>query len=158
VGGRRVAGAGPWAVRGTASTMAAIAEALGMTLPGTAAIPAVHADRLRAAEATGTRAVALARSDLTPDKIITQKSIENATRVLLALGGSTNGVIHLAAIAGRLGYAFDLRRLNQLSDSTPVLAAVKPVGQDFYMEDFFAAGGIGAVLRELKALLHLDCM
>ena len=154
---RLVTTAGTCAVMGTASTMAAIAEALGMTLPGTAAIPAVHADRLRAAEATGTRAVALARSDLTPDKIITQKSIENATRVLLALGGSTNGVIHLAAIAGRLGYAFDLGRLNQLSDSTPVLAAVKPVGQEFYMEDFFAAGGIGAVLRELKPLLHLDC-
>jgi len=154
---RLVTTAGTCAVMGTASTMAAIAEALGMTLPGTAAIPAVHADRLRAAEATGTRAVALARSDLTPDKIITRKSIENATRVLLALGGSTNGVIHLAAIAGRLGYAFDLGRLNQLSDSTPVLAAVKPVGQEFYMEDFFAAGGIGAVLRELKPLLHLDC-
>jgi dihydroxy-acid dehydratase len=138
--------------------MAAIAEALGMTLPGTAAIPAVHADRLRAAEATGARAVALARSDLTPDRIITAKSIENAARVLLALGGSTNGVIHLAAIAGRLGHSFDLNRLNELSDTTPVLAAVKPVGQEFYMEDFFAAGGIGAVLRELKSLLHLDCM
>jgi dihydroxy-acid dehydratase len=95
---------------------------------------------------------------LTPDKIITAKSIENAARVLLALGGSTNGVIHLAAIAGRLGCSFDLKRLNQLSDTTPVLAAVKPVGQEFYMEDFFAAGGIGAVLRELKHLLHLDCL
>jgi dihydroxy-acid dehydratase len=78
--------------------------------------------------------------------------------VLLALGGSTNGVIHLAAIAGRVGIRFDLARLNALSDSTPVLAAVKPVGAEFYMEDFFAAGGIGAVLRELKPLLHLDCM
>jgi dihydroxy-acid dehydratase len=155
---RLVTTTGTCAVMGTASTMAAIAEALGMTLPGTAAIPAVHADRLRAAEATGARAVALAGSELTPDKIITAKSIENAARVLLALGGSTNGVIHLAAIAGRLGLAFDLNRLNELSDTTPVLAAVKPVGQDFYMEDFFAAGGIGAVLRELKALLHLDCM
>ena len=102
--------------------------------------------------------MSLARSDLTPDKIITGKAIENATRVLLALGGSTNGVIHLAAIAGRLGQAFDLKRLNELSDTTPVLAAVKPVGQEFYMEDFFAAGGIGAVLRELKPLLHLDCL
>ena len=150
--------AGTCAVMGTASTMAAIAEALGMTLPGTAAIPAVHADRLRAAEATGARAVALARSDLTPDKIITARPIENAARVLLALGGSTNGVIHLAAIAGRLGLKLDLKRLNELSDTTPVLAAVKPVGNEFYMEDFFAAGGIGAVLRELKPLLHLDCM
>jgi dihydroxy-acid dehydratase len=158
VEGRLVTTTGTCAVMGTASTMAAIAEALGMTLPGTAAIPAVHADRLRAAEATGARAVALALSDLTPDKIITPEAIDNAARVLLALGGSTNGVIHLAAIAGRLGHTFDLNRLNALSDTTPVLAAVKPVGQEFYMEDFFAAGGIGAVLRELKSLLHLDCM
>jgi dihydroxy-acid dehydratase len=158
VEGRLVTTAGTCAVMGTASTMAAIAEALGMTLPGTAAIPAVHADRLRAAEATGARAVALARSDLTPDKIITAGSIENAARVLLALGGSTNGVIHLAAIAGRLGLGLKLERLNELSDTTPVLVAVKPVGNEFYMEDFFAAGGIGAVLRELKPLLHLDAM
>src|SRR5689334_15104951 len=150
--------AGTCAVMGTASTMAAIAEALGMTLPGTAAIPAVHADRLRAAEATGARAVALARSDLTPARIITAASVENAARVLLALGGSTNGVIHLAAIAGRLGLKFDLQRLNELSDTTPVLAAVKPVGDTYYMEDFFAAGGIGAVLREIKPLLHLDAL
>jgi dihydroxy-acid dehydratase len=158
VEGRLVTTAGTCAVMGTASTMAAIAEALGMTLPGTAAIPAVHADRLRAAEATGVRAVALARSDLTPDKIITTGAIENAARVLLALGGSTNGVIHLAAIAGRVGLTFDLKRLNELSDTTPVLAAVKPVGTEYYMEDFFAAGGIGAIMRELKPLLNLDCM
>ena len=158
VEGRLVTTAGTCAVMGTASTMAAIAEALGMTLPGTAAIPAVHADRLRAAEATGARAVAMARSDLTPDKIITAAAVENAVRVLLALGGSTNGVIHLAAIAGRVGVKLDLKRLNALSDTTPVLAAVKPVGTEFYMEDFFAAGGIGAVLRELKPLLNLDCL
>src|SRR6185312_17329995 len=85
-------------------------------------------------------------------------SVENAARVLLALGGSTNGVIHLAAIAGRLGLKLDLERFNALSDTTPVLAAVKPVGDEFYMEDFHAAGGIGAVLRELKPLLDLDCM
>ncbi len=158
VEGRLVTTAGTCAVMGTASTMAAIAEALGMTLPGTAAIPAVHADRLRAAEATGVRAVALARGDLTPDKIITQGALDNALRVLLALGGSTNGVVHLAAIAGRVGLRLDLTRLNELSDTTPVLAAVKPVGDTYYMEDFFAAGGIGAVLRELKPLLNLDCM
>ncbi len=158
VEGRLVTTAGTCAVMGTASTMAAIAEALGMILPGTAAIPAVHSDRLRAAEATGVRAVQLAGSDLTPDKIITQASVENAVRVLLALGGSTNGVIHLAAIAGRAGVKLDLKRLNELSDTTPVLAAVKPVGNEFYMEDFFAAGGIGAVMRELKPLLNLDCM
>ncbi len=158
VEGRLVTTAGTCAVMGTASTMAAIAEALGMTLPGTAAIPAVHADRLRAAEATGVRAVELTRGDLTPDKIMTQGALENAVRVLLALGGSTNGVVHLAAIAGRVGLKLDLKRLNELSDTTPVLAAVKPVGDTYYMEDFFAAGGIGAVLRELKPLLNLDCM
>jgi dihydroxy-acid dehydratase len=157
VEGRLVTTAGTCAVMGTASTMAAIAEALGMTLPGTAAIPAVHADRLRAAEASGREAVRLAQGGLVPTDIITQASIENAMRVLLATGGSTNGVIHLAAIAGRAGLKFDLRRLNELSDTTPVLAAVKPVGQEFYMEDFFAAGGVGAVLRELKPLLNLEC-
>ena len=156
--GRLVTTAGTCAVMGTASTMAAIAEAIGMTLPGTAAIPAVHADRIRAAEATGVAAVRLVASNITPDKIMTQKALENATRVLLALGGSTNGVVHLAAIAGRLGLKLDLKRFNELSDTTPVLAAVKPVGNEFYMEDFYAAGGIGAVLRELKPLLHLDCM
>jgi len=156
--GRLVTTAGSCAVMGTASTMAAIAESLGMTLPGTAAIPAVHADRIRAAEATGGAAVRMVAMDLTPDKIITQQSIENATRVLLALGGSTNGVIHLAAIAGRAGVKLDLKRFNELSDTTPVLAAVKPVGTEFYMEDFYAAGGIGAILRELKPLLHLDCL
>ena len=92
-----------------------------------------------------------------PDKIITEHAVENALRVLLAIGGSTNGVIHLAAIAGRAGIKVDLNRLNELSDTTPVLTAVKPVGDTYYMEDFFAAGGIGAVLRELKPLLHLDC-
>ncbi len=158
VEGRLVTTSGTCAVMGTASTMAAIAEALGMTLPGTAAIPAVHADRLRAAEASGVEAVNMVRTGLTPDKIITPKSVENAVRVLLSLGGSTNGVIHLAAIAGRLGIPLDLNRFNELSDTTPVLAAVKPVGNEFYMEDFFAAGGIGAILRELKPLLHLDCM
>ncbi|MFL6947898.1 MAG: IlvD/Edd family dehydratase [Xanthobacteraceae bacterium] len=148
---------GTCAVMGTASTMACIAEALGMTLPGTAAIPAVHADRLRAAEATGMAAVKLIGSDLSPGKIITAQSVENALRVLLALGGSTNAIIHLTAIAGRAGIKVTLDQLNALSDTTPVLVNLKPVGQH-YMEDFFAAGGVGAVLRELKPLLHLDCM
>lgn len=156
VEGRLVTTAGTCAVMGTASTMAAIAESLGMTLPGTAAIPAVHADRLRAGEASGQEAVRLVQRGDAPGDIITEKSVENALRVLLAIGGSTNGVIHLAAIAGRAGIKFDLKRLNELSDTTPVLTAVKPVGQEFYMEDFFAAGGVGAVLAELKPLLHLD--
>jgi dihydroxy-acid dehydratase len=149
--------AGTCAVMGTASTMASIAEALGMALPGTAAIPAVHADRLRAAEASGARAVELAKNPLRPSQIITAKSVENALRVLLAIGGSTNAIIHLTAIAGRAGIHIDLRRLNELSDSTPVLVDLKPTGQH-YMSDLYAAGGLGAVLRELKPLLHLDCM
>jgi dihydroxy-acid dehydratase len=147
--------AGTCAVMGTASTMACIAEALGMTLPGTAAIPAVHADRLRAAEATGVAAVRLIDSKLTPSHVVTPESVENALRVLLAIGGSTNAIIHLTAIAGRLGIAVTLEQLNRLSDTTPVLVNLKPVGQH-YMEDFHAAGGVGAVLRELRPLLNLD--
>src|SRR6266404_5287973 len=117
---------GTCAVMGTASTMACLAEALGMTLPGTAAIPAVHADRLRAAEATGEAAVRLATSRLTPDRILTPEAIENALRVLLAIGGSTNAIIHLTAIAGRVGVAISLERLNRISDETPVLVDLKP--------------------------------
>jgi len=149
--------AGTCAVMGTASTMACITETLGMALPGTAAIPAVHADRLRAAEATGEAAVALARSRVTPAQILTPKAIENALRVLLAVGGSTNAIIHLTAVAGRVGVPIDLHALNRLSDETPVLVDLKPSGQH-YMEDFFAAGGMGAVLRELRDHLHLDCV
>jgi dihydroxy-acid dehydratase len=149
--------AGTCAVMGTASTMASIAEALGMALPGTAAIPAVHADRLRAAEASGARAVELAKNPIRPSQIITEKSVENAIRVLLAIGGSTNAIIHLTAIAGRAGVAVDLKKLNEWSDSTPVLIDLKPTGQ-YYMSDLYAAGGVGAVLRELKPVLHLDCM
>jgi dihydroxy-acid dehydratase len=149
--------AGTCAVMGTASTMACIAEALGMSLPGTAAIPAVHADRLRAAEATGAAAVRLLANPIRPSQVITRKSVENALRVLLALGGSTNAIIHLTAVAGRLGIDIPLSWLNELSDTTPVLVNLKPVGAH-YMEDFFFAGGLGAVLRELKPLLNLDCL
>jgi dihydroxy-acid dehydratase len=157
VEGQLAVTAGTCAVMGTASTMACIAEALGLILPGSAAIPAVHADRLRAAEATGAAAMRLIGSERTPDRIVNAKSVENALRALLALGGSTNAVIHLTAIAGRAGVKVSLDDLNRLSDSTPVLVNLKPVGNG-YMEDFFAAGGMGALLRELKPLLHLDCM
>jgi dihydroxy-acid dehydratase len=149
--------AGSCAVMGTASTMAALAEALGMSLPGTAAIPAVHADRLRAAEASGRQAMAMIGTELRPSRIITEKSIENALRVLLAIGGSTNALIHLTAIAGRVGVKISLDRLNAISDETPILVDLKPTGQH-YMSDLFSAGGIGAVMRELKPMLHLDCM
>ena len=157
VEGRLATTAGTCAVMGTASTMACLTEALGMCLPGTAAIPAVHADRLRAAEATGAAAVKLIGSQLTPDKIVTPKSVENALRVLLAIGGSTNAIIHMTAIAGRAGVPVSLKRLNELSDTTPVLVNLKPVGNG-YMEDLFAAGGMGALMREIKDLLHLDVM
>ena len=148
--------AGTCAVMGTASTMACLAEALGMSLPGGAAVPAVHADRLRIAEASGAEAVRLAASGPTPTQIVTREAIDNALRVLLAIGGSTNAVIHLAAIAGRVGLSVDLRHFNALSESTPVLVNLKPTGPH-YMEDFHAAGGMGAVLQELRPLLNLEC-
>src|SRR5665213_898911 len=140
--------AGTCAVMGTASTMASISEALDMILPGSAAIPAVHADRLRAAEETGRTAMALAAGKITPDKIVTEKSVENALRVLMAIGGSTNAVLHLTAVAGRAGIDIDLNRLNQISDTTPVLVDLKPTGPH-YMEDLFAAGGVVALFGSL---------
>ena len=148
---------GTCAVMGTASTMACIAETLGMTLPDTAAIPAVHADRMRAAEASGELAVKLGNGGLKPSQIITEKSVENAMRILLAIGGSTNAIIHLTAIAGRAGVKISLHRLNQLSDETPVLVDLKPTGQH-YMQDLHSAGGLKTVLWELRDMLHLDCL
>ncbi len=149
--------AGTCAVMGTASTMALIAETLGMMLPHTACIPAVHADRLRAGERTGALAARMAsRGGPVPSQIITQQSVDNAMRVLLAASGSTNAVIHLAAIAGRLGLDAGLDRLNAFSDSTPVLVDLKPAGVG-YMEDLHAAGGLEGILRELREQLALDC-
>ena len=156
VEGRLASTAGTCAVMGTASTMASIAEALGMMPAGAAAVPATDADRLRIAEESGRLAVEMIGTDRTPSKIISAKAIENATRVLLAIGGSTNAIVHLAAIAGRLGHPLDLKRLNELSDTTPVLVDLKPTGAH-YMIDLAAAGGIPAVMREMRHLLHLDC-
>ena len=152
-----VASVGTCSVMGTASTMACVAEALGIALPGSASPPAVTADRMRIAERSGAAAVALARSGLAPDRIITAKSLENALRVLLAIGGSTNGIVHLTAIAGRLGLPVDLARLDELGRETPVLVDLKPSGNG-YMEDFHHAGGVPALLRELQPLLHLDAL
>lgn len=148
---------GTCAVMGTASTMAAIAEAMGLALPRSATVPAVHAERLRIAEESGRAAVRMIGSSLTPRRLVTPQSVENALRVLLALSGSTNAVLHLTAIAGRAGIRVTLDDLNRLSDETPTLVNLKPVGSN-YMEDLDAAGGIAAVLRELAPLLHLDAM
>ncbi|HET7881453.1 MAG TPA: dihydroxy-acid dehydratase [Acetobacteraceae bacterium] len=153
--GRLATTAGTCGVMGTASTMACIAETLGMVPLGHGSIPAVHADRLRAAEEAGALAVKLITAPIRPSEIITAASVENAVRVLLALGGSTNALIHLTAIAGRRGVKIDLHKLNELSDTTPVLVDLKPTGEG-YMEDFHAAGGMPALLWELRDLLHLE--
>ena len=137
--------------------MACIAEALGMTVPGGATPPAVTADRIRVAERSGEVAVQMARAGLTIDKILTPEAFENAVRILLAMGGSTNGIVHLAAIAGRMGYTLDLKALDAMSRNTPVLLDLKPSG-DHYMEDFHAAGGMATLLHEMRSLLHLDAL
>jgi len=152
-----VASVGTCSVMGTASTMACIAEALGMTVPGGASPPAVTADRIRIAEESGRIAVQIAKTGLTIDKILTEKAFENAMRVLLAIGGSTNAIIHLTAIAGRMGFEMDLQALDRMGRDTPVLLDLKPSGQH-YMEDFHHAGGMATLLRELKPLLHLDAL
>ncbi|MGR3480997.1 dihydroxy-acid dehydratase [Salipiger marinus] len=157
ISGKLAPGPGTCMVMGTASTMALVSEAMGMMLPGGAAIPAVHADRMRHAEATGARAVAIAAEDLRPRQIMTEASMRNALRVLQAVGGSTNGVVHLAAIAGRLGFDLDLEDLDRLGAETPVLVDLKPSGQH-YMEDLFRAGGLVTVLREIGDLIARDCL
>ncbi len=148
---------GTCSVMGTASTMACIVEALGMALPGSASPPAVTAQRVRVAERSGAAAVALARSGITPSKILTTGAFENALRVLLAIGGSTNAILHLTAIAGRVGVKLDLARLDAMCADTPVLVDLKPSGEH-YMEDFDHAGGVPALLRELRPLLDLDAL
>jgi dihydroxy-acid dehydratase len=157
VGEQLVGSVGTCSVMGTASTMACIAEALGMMLPGSASAPATTAARVRIAEETGRQAVDIIGKRLTPDRILTAKAFENAFRVLLAIGGSTNAVIHLTAIAGRLGIGIDLAGVDRMSRNTPVLVDLKPSGGG-YMEDFDKAGGLTAVLRELRPLLHLDAL
>jgi dihydroxy-acid dehydratase len=157
VNNQLVASVGTCSVMGTASTMACLAEALGMTVPGGASPPAVTADRIRIAEETGARAVQMAHDRLTIDKILTPAAFENAMRVLLAIGGSTNGIVHLAAIAGRVGLEIDMQALDRMGRETPVLLDLKPSGQH-YMEDFHKAGGMTTLLRELKPLLRLEAM
>ncbi|EHR62810.1 IlvD/Edd family dehydratase [Saccharomonospora cyanea] len=157
VNSRLVGSVGTCSVMGTASTMACVSEAMGIALPGSATPPAVTADRARVAEETGRRAVGLAAEGLTIDRILTEDAFENALRVLLALGGSTNGIVHLAAIAGRLGFDIDLDTFDALSRETPVLVNLKPAGSH-YMEDLHRAGGVPRLLNELRDQLNLDAL
>ncbi|MDB5366069.1 MAG: Dihydroxy-acid dehydratase [Rhodospirillales bacterium] len=143
-------------VMGTASTMACITEALGFSLPNSSAAPATHAARRRLAEATGKRAVEMATSGAPrPSALVTEASIRNAMCVLQAIGGSTNGIVHLAAIAGRAGLKVDLDALDALGRDVPVLANLKPSGQH-YMEHFHHAGGLPRLMKEIADLLVLD--
>jgi dihydroxy-acid dehydratase len=143
---------------GTASTMTSLVEALGLSLPGTAAIPAVSAQRRRAAEATGARAVELARAGgPRPSEILTSEAFHNAITLLMAIGGSTNAVVHLLALAGRVGVELDLQRFHELSERTPVIANVRPSGEHL-VEQLFHAGGVPAVLKELDPLLDGDAL
>jgi L-arabonate dehydrase len=140
---------------GTASTMACIVEALGMSLPGSAAIPAVDARRQQAAETAGRMIVDLVARAVRPSTILVDRAFEDAIRVLHALAGSTNAILHLLAIAGRVGVDLNLSRFDELARSTPWLVNLKP-GGEYLMEDFFNAGGVPAVMAELGSLLHLD--
>jgi len=146
--------AGHCMVMGTASTMASMAEALGMTLPGNAAIPGPDSRRLALAELSGRRAVELALAGgPRPSEVLTAQAFDNAIRTDMAIGGSTNAIVHLLALAGRAGVDLTLRRFDELSKTTPLLVNVKPSGKHL-MEDFFHAGGLPVVLRELLPLLH----
>jgi L-arabonate dehydrase len=144
-------------VMGTASTMNSLAEALGIALPGNGAIPAPDARRLRLAEAAGRRIVALVHEDVRPSRIMTRLAFENAIILLSAVGGSTNAVVHLPAIAGRLGIDLPLELFDEISRHTPLIANMRPVGQ-YQMEDLFYAGGIPAVLKQLLPLLHGEAL
>ena len=142
---------------GTAATMMSTADALGLTLPGVSSIPAPDSNHSRMATRTGRRIVEMVWEDLKPSDIFTEKAFENAITCVMALGGSTNAIVHLVAMAGRLGIKLDLERFDGISRKTPWLANIRPSGK-YLMEDFFYAGGVRGLLAELKDLLHLDCM
>lgn len=144
-------------VMGTASTMASIAEAIGMALPGCAAIPAPDSRRRHMCERTGKQIVELVRRDIRPRDIMTVEAIENAIRVTMASGGSTNAIIHLVAIAGRLGMKLPLEKFDSISAETPFILNLRPSGK-YQMEEYFEAGGVPALMKELEPLLHGDCL
>jgi dihydroxy-acid dehydratase len=140
---------------GTASTMTSIAETLGMTLPGASSIPAVDANHSRMASSCGRRIVEMVWDDLKPSEILTLSSFENAITADMAIGGSTNAIIHLVALAGRAGIKLDLKTFDQISQRTPMIANLRPSGE-YLMEDFYYAGGLRALLNEIRPLLNLN--
>lgn len=142
---------------GTASTMATLVEGLGMTLPGTAAVPAMDSRRLQVAEECGARAVGLATEQLRPSHVLTREAFDNAITLMLAVGGSTNAIVHLLAIAGRVGVPLSLDRFHDLSARTPLVVNVRPAGEHL-VEQVFHAGGIPAVMKSVEALLHTDAI
>jgi L-arabonate dehydrase len=148
---------GHCAVMGTASTMASLAEALGMTLPGSAAIPAPDSRRLAMAEMSGRAAVEMIETERKPSRILTREAFENAITVLMAIGGSTNAVIHLIAIAGRLGITLTLADFDRIARCTPCIANIQPSGEHM-MEDLFNAGGVPALMNRISDLLHGGCI
>jgi dihydroxy-acid dehydratase len=142
---------------GTASTMATLVEGLGMTLPGSAAVPAMDSRRLQVAEECGARAVGLATEQLRPSHVLTREAFDNAITLMLAVGGSTNAIVHLLAIAGRVGVPLSLDRFHELSARTPLVVNVRPAGEHL-VEQVFHAGGIPAVMKSVEALLHTDAI
>src|SRR4029453_3968705 len=141
---------------GTASTMTATAETLGLTLPGASSIPAVDANHSRMATKCGRRIVEMVWEDLKPRDILTKASFENTITADMAIGGSTNAIIHMVALAGRAGIKLDLKEFDAISARTPMIANIRPSGE-FLMEEFYYAGGLRALLREISELLHRDC-
>src|SRR6185503_10599976 len=141
---------------GTASTLTAIAETLGMTLPGASSIPAVHSSHNRMASATGRRIVEMVWEDLRPSRILTTEAFDNAITVDMAIGGSTNAIVHLIAMAGRAGIKLPLERFDQISQRTPTILNLRPSGE-YLMEDFYDAGGLRALLKRIASLLRMDC-
>jgi len=148
--------AGTCMTMGTAATMMSLAESLGLTLPGASSIPAVDANHSRMASLSGRRIVEMVWQDLKPRDILTAEAFDNAITTLMALGGSTNAIVHLVAMAGRAGLELPLERFNEISARTPVLANIRPSGAEYLMEDFYYAGGLRAMLAELKDLLRLE--
>ncbi|CUH82563.1 L-arabinonate dehydratase [Tropicibacter naphthalenivorans] len=150
--------AGTCMTMGTASTMTAITDAMGLTLPGASSIPAVDSGHQRMSSDCGRRIVEMVREDLTPDKIVTRAAVQNAAITAMATGCSANAVVHLIAMARRAGVDFSLDDLDALGRSTPLIANVRPAGKDYLMEDFFYAGGLRALMKQLEERLHTDCM